>query len=296
MYLMTTISTRVIGTHVDSCPKYPQREHIFFALLYYGVPADYAESASDLIAKGHVRIIGFSGKMGSGKDTVAPIVSDAVTRHSAKHLFFSVHLKNEVNDIIRLIGAGANLTETAGIVAREMGVSTDDADEVVGLLYDPVRKNPTLSAFDRTVVTRKVAQVWGTGVRRAQDENYWVDKAVVDIIRSIESYPDKGSLSPSNPLVVYITDARFPNEIDALVEIGAYAARLNVSPEQQRRRILSRDGLEVSDEQLSHLSETALDNYSFHAIVDTDKWSSARGVATELLRELVDYDRGWMMA
>lgn len=84
-------------------------------------------------------------------------------------------------------------------------------------------------------------QVLGTELMRRFDENYWVKKAVAKAERLI-----------AEGKIPICTDARFPNEIDALKAAGFYAVRLNVSEDVQRAR---------GREPTYHASEIALDDY-----------------------------------
>lgn len=85
---------------------------------------------------------------------------------------------------------------------------------------------------------------------------------------------------------VSMTDSRFPNEMDAVIASGGVAVRLNVSPEVQSKRIMSRDNVVVTEEARAHPSETSLDNYPhFHAIVDTDN-KLPQEVAVNVLEQI----------
>jgi DivIVA domain-containing protein len=70
---------------------------------------------------------------------------------------------------------------------------------------------------------------------------------------------------------IYVTDARFVNELDAIKAIGGYIARLDVSTDVQAERIMGRDGTAVTDSMRNHISETAADHYDkFDIVLDTD--------------------------
>ena len=101
-----------------------------------------------------------------------------------------------------------------------------------------------LDFFDEKVKEeyRWFLQVLGTELMRRFDENYWVKKAVA----KAQSLMAEGKI----PIC---TDARFPNEMKALQDIGFYATRLDVSEEVQRQR---------GREPTQHASEIALDDYT----------------------------------
>jgi cytidylate kinase len=70
---------------------------------------------------------------------------------------------------------------------------------------------------------------------------------------------------------VYLTDARFPNELDMVRSLNGLTIRLNVSDDVQSRRIMKRDHVEVTSEMRSHPSETASDSYEhYDLVINTD--------------------------
>lgn len=60
---------------------------------------------------------------------------------------------------------------------------------------------------------RTLLQWWGTDYRRAQDPDYWV-KRLMDTLRR------------ENPDVAFVTDVRFPNEVDAIHAAGGYVVQV----------------------------------------------------------------------
>jgi uncharacterized protein YqkB len=71
--------------------------------------------------------------------------------------------------------------------------------------------------------------------------------------------------------LVYITDGRFPNEIDSAKNSGFVTIRLETSEDTRIARIESRDGKKPTREALYHASETALDDYvNFDLILDNN--------------------------
>lgn len=208
-------------------------------------------------------LFAFSGHMGAGKDSVAPLVMTGLSeRHAINapiiHGSFATPLRAEIDDIIQLIlimgveGVSRTLSETFDI----HGSSLTTALDVVSALAPDVINGSVSSSRDRTDSTRFALQTWGTEVRRAADPDYWVRKAMAEW---------------EHPGTHYYTDARFPNELDAVHDSGGIVIRLLVSPEEQERRILSRDGIHVTPAMRAHPSETALDDYhDFDVIIDTD--------------------------
>jgi cytidylate kinase len=228
-----------------------------------------------------------SGHLGSGKDTVAPLLMEHFGG-TPVHEFFAEPLKNEINQIIQLIQKSSNVMDARASVALIMQV--DDmrrSNRVVSALYDDVKNGIVKTAYDRTLSTRDALQLWGTEVRRAENPDYWVYPAMKSSIQALSSSP------VGEEHAVYVTDARFTNELDASRAMGGLVIRLEVSPEEQARRILQRDGTVVTDEMRNHISETEVDDYpNFDVIVDTDG-KTPKTVSDEIIDSIehMDFDR-----
>jgi phosphomevalonate kinase len=133
------------------------------------------------------------------------------------------------------------------------------ADELIKKLYPSVKDGSLVDVHDRSDLTRWALQHWGTEGRRSVDPDYWVRLAIADI---------KDRVRDQN---VYLTDARFPNELQAVQQLGGYVIRLQVSEEVQAQRILDRDGVVITEDMKNHPSETMADDYDgFDLILDTD--------------------------
>jgi hypothetical protein len=92
---------------------------------------------------------------------------------------------------------------------------------------------------------RKLLQDLGVSKREVY-ENYWVDKTIAQILRL-----DKTGI----PNIIFVTDARFINEAEAIHRLGGVVWRVN------------RPSLVHTD---THISETALDNYKFDYVIEAD--------------------------
>lgn len=241
----------------------------------FGISEKIAEQAVDNLTSGNSILVSFSGKIGSGKDTVAPLVFELEGFEDVSHRFFARGVKEEVETIFKIIRCSENFDEAVNRIIEIHGVSEQDAFQMGLYLYDEVRENLELTSYIKTKKVRSSLQYWGTDTRRKQDDNYWVKKTMRHVFKDL-----------AEGLSVSMTDSRFPNEMDAIVKYGGKAVRLNVSEEEQARRIMSRDNVVVTEEARSHISETALDNYPhFHAIVDTDG-KSPQEVAVEAIEKL----------
>lgn len=217
-------------------------------------------------------ILAVSGKLGSGKDTIASLVMAEMDSRSITQVSFAGALRCEVNQIIEIISQSQNLSSARVEVANSL--LAENVAEVVEALYPLVKDGVVSSSDQRHPSVRLVLQLWGTEVRRTQNPDYWVDLALKKIRAAVE-----------NNTNVVITDARYENEIQALQKHGAMILRLDISPEVQAQRILLRDGHPPLLSAISHKSELSLDDWSFPARVNVDRLSVAE-VVHESLRVL----------
>lgn len=217
-------------------------------------------------------ILAVSGKLGSGKDTIAPLVMAEMDSRSITQVSFAGALRCEVNQIIEIISQSQNLSSARVEVANSL--LAENVAEVVEALYPLVKDGVVSSSDQRHPSVRLVLQLWGTEVRRTQNPDYWVDLALKKIRAAVE-----------NNTNVVVTDARYENEIQALQKHGAMILRLDISPEVQAQRILLRDGHPPLLSAISHKSELSLDDWSFPARVNVDRLSVAE-VVHESLRVL----------
>lgn len=230
----------------------------------YDVKPELSRLAQHFITSRDVIVLGVSGKLGAGKDTVAPLVLDGLGYSDPVHEFFAKPLKDEVTDAIGRILNANTIDNAARSIASGQNVDIPKAQVIATRLWEDVKSGEVVTSYKRTPATRFALQYWGTDIRREQDLNYWVKRAISMTVNQV-----------SAGVSVFVTDARFENEIDALTAFGAHTVRLVVSPEEQTRRIIERDGVAPSKEATDHISETALDSYEklgkFDVIVDTDE-------------------------
>lgn len=227
---------------------------------HYDVPVIVAEQALKNIVDKKVYLLAFSGKIGAGKDTIAPLVVDRLGIENSCHEFFAKPLKEEINTVIKIVRFSENFDEAVTSVSSQMGVGLKESQYIVNLIYNDVNTVPDITAYNKTVGVREALQYWGTEVRRNQDGEYWVKKAIKNVLELT-----------AVGISVYMTDVRFPNEVGAVLDIGGLAVRLNVSPTEQDKRVWTRDNTVITDMARYHLSETALDDFPLFTItVDTD--------------------------
>lgn len=244
----------------------------------YDLPIEAAQLALNNLQNGIAFFVTVSGKIGAGKDTVAPLLLDLmeIPETERKQDSFARTLKEEIDQVIQIVISSEKPEDAAQLTAVTQGVSLEKARVTVNYIWDEITANNELTAYSRTAGVRSALQFWGTEVRREQDDNYWVNKTIHRVL-----------LEACKGVSSYITDSRFPNEAAAVRDAGGLTIRLLVSPEEQERRIKARDGLQISAEARAHVSETALDDYdNFHIVVDTDELD-AKAVAAIIKEEIV---------
>lgn len=205
----------------------------------------------------HLKLIGMSGKIASGKDYTANLLMEEImcTGELVNFISFADGLRIEVSSVAEFI---------------EMGLSDDEIAEVMKATPSDIKTFRELMADDdlftrthdpklRTKNVRLIMQHWGTNVRRRDNDNYWVDKLV-----------DYVNLNSSQYDYIVVTDVRFPNEANAIINNGGVLVRCQVDEDTRLNRIKGR-GTTVTSEQLTHVSETALDDYDFPFIIDTNR-------------------------
>lgn len=197
-------------------------------------------------------IIGISGKIGSGKDYLTGKLIGELQRigFTTMHTSFATPLKAELDEIIAIIRSHRSQsdTELSQIIASSMKMEIDDADRLIHFLKAEVTGNLELDAYSRTLGIRTALQDLGTKIRRRQQANYWTEK-FVDFVNHADTD------------FIFTSDARFPNEMDTVVDNNGVALRLNISMEALEKRRTGRDGIVYTQEQLDHISETSLDDY-----------------------------------
>ena len=209
-------------------------------------------------------IIGVSGKIGSGKNYLAEQLIKELHKlgYSTTEASFASSLRNELDRIIKTIKVDVldNVTYDEIITHIEdiHKMSYEDAQILFEILVDDVVNIDGLNAHSRTESMRRALQHLGTDIRRKTDSEYWVK----EFHRTV----------PKSDFVL-VTDVRFPNEADSVVESGGLMIRLDVSPEVILQRIQSRDGLKYSEEALAHPSEVALDSYDKFDYIVADEYS-----------------------
>lgn len=199
-------------------------------------------------------VVGISGKIGSGKNYLADRLIEEYSRRGLKAGFssFATPLKAELSQIIQ------SLPGPDESIAASYNMPLKQAQKLRELLAaDYAARGLSLTAYDRTEGVRRALQYLGTDIRRAVDQQYWVNLFKRAVDRTLD--------------FALVTDVRFPNEADAMIDMSGVILRLEVPEEVILDRTRNRDGLLYSAEALAHPSETALDDYpKFDFVIGSD--------------------------
>lgn len=114
--------------------------------------------------------------------------------------------------------------------------------------------------------------MWGTEVRCAQNEQYWVD-----------AFLDSASKSQVSTVC---DDVRFPNEAKAILSQGFPVVRIEVPESVRAERLRGRDGVKV-DLAPQHASETSLDDFdAFTYVHHVQPSETPQDTASSIVEEL----------
>lgn len=142
-------------------------------------------------------IIGVTGLIGSGKDTIADYL---VTHHGFQRVSFAASLKDAVSVVF---GWDREMLEGTTKSSREWREQEDDWWSTrLGMKITP----------------RWVLQYWGTDVLRNHFHN---DIWVASVENKLRKAKDN----------IVITDCRFPNEVNAIKNAGGVTLRVSRGPE-----------------------------------------------------------------
>ena len=200
-------------------------------------------------------IIGVSGRIGSGKDTVGEIIQKlCLTNNGPKF------------EIKKYAG---KLKQIASLLT---GIPVEDFEDqefkksYLGAEWGTVKSNPLNAvpvfadvSFNELMSVRELLQKLGTeAIRDGLHPNAWVNALMCEYKR-----PKMSEYNPSNWI---ITDMRFPNEMEAVVERKGLTIRV-VRPHGYTNPHTG----EYKEMPLSyHTSETALDDAKFNYTIFND--------------------------
>lgn len=229
-------------------------------------------------------ILGISGKMGAGKDTVGQIIQYLTTNpenlrvNPVFNQGFEYSLKySQMKKGFPFHNSDWKIKKFAGklkqIVCLLTGCTLEELEDpdfktktlpkewsyVLGSNNEPLpistyseddvfKANP--ARFTKEYTYRDFLQMLGTNAcRKVLHENVWINALFADYTSTVWDPLINNFVNPN----WIITDVRFPNEFDAIKDKGGINIRVNTS----RAGIVS-----------NHVSETALDNHNFDYVID----------------------------
>lgn len=188
--------------------------------------------------------------MRSGKDTAAQLIPDLLKK---KGYFYPTSVEKFAAPAYEIYNY-INETFIVSDIDKEFyqGIITDFIVRVEQLTNRKVDKQLQVELVDIVQATRNQRRNMIRGLcekLRAWDPHVWVNFLAL-----------KHQHNSAAGICTIISDLRFLDEANWCQCEGIYRIRLDVSPEVQATRLLL-SGQEPSEQQLSHVSETQLDNY-----------------------------------
>ncbi len=253
-------------------------------------------------------IIGVSGKIGSGKDTVGKIIQYLIDDNEYPIEKVIEGVKNNKLEFISNWQIKKFASKLKQCVAIMTGCNVEDLEkqEFKDSYLDDnwnINFNQAIGALtninnDKVIklTYRKFLQLFGTEIGRQIHPNTWVNALFADYIGkdySTCNCPNNSNreFCPHMDETVYpnwiITDVRFPNEFDAIKEKGGINIRVerlirdcnNCNIKSCNLTFKECKGTNIGDKTL-HVSETALDNTIFDYLIDNN------GTIDELIEQV----------
>ncbi len=227
---------------------------------FTNIDIDTVDTAVNNVNKGSAAFLVLSGKMGSGKDTIGPLALEQAGYVDIKHRSYADQLKNDVDQMLMHTRYLDNESDVQKYLESNAWSLSAEHSEVMAKALWLLAADVHTHSRVRSTPMRFLLQYYGTEARRSVDENYWVKPGLATMLTDL-----------ANNISVYVTDARFPNELTWPRSTGAKVVRLGITEETQKKRLESRDGLLPPEEAFNHPSELALDTYpDFDAVIAVD--------------------------
>ena len=237
-------------------------------------------------------IIGVSGKIGSGKDTIGTIIqyltlyNDLGYTHpiSANDMGDWIKRSKQVPSHWEIRKFADKLKECVSLITGISRANLEREDIKNSNLpedwdYEFFASPESLEPGIRSLSVRKLLQKFGTEVGRSIHPNFWVNALFASYHSNFTNnpfYKNKGVYDVTeedelaNPPMYpdwIITDVRFPNELAAIKERGGVVIRVNRKDERSRFADIDKP---EERSKYYHPSETALDNAEFDYTIDNN--------------------------
>lgn len=235
-------------------------------------------------------LIGISGKLQSGKNTVASIIQYLIAQPKLEKQGFNPSIELWLEDTLQLRNYESDWKQVAfagklkQIVSILTGIPVEDLEKqevkerVLGEEWWYYKGETKLISYNEAteiqqrklplikLTPRLLLQILGTDCGRdIIHPNIWINALFADIDKELDVNPDY------NKKGFIITDVRFPNELNAIKQRGGKIIRVN----RDRFRcsncselVLGRYNCQkcgtdqlIQENHSNHLSETALDDY-----------------------------------
>lgn len=234
-------------------------------------------------------LIGISGRMGSGKDTVGEIIQKLCATNNGP-VFEQKAFAGKLKQIASL------LTGISVEKFEDQEFKKNLLDTEWGTVQDvPLNSIPPFAdiQFNVMITVREFLQKLGTEAMRDNlHENVWVNALFSDYVPKRETLGGDGVWIENDKDYVHfgerftypswcITDMRFPNEMEAVVKRGGITIRV-VRPTVYAA---PKDNSEYNNQELAmfnHPSETSLDSATFDFVINND------GTIEELVKKVKD--------
>ena len=256
------ITTYPSGHVVSQMTTAPDRNTMVRAATCLDIDVDVARAAAEMLTSSRVAGVVFSGKMASGKDTVAEEVGHALELYGFAGAVVhrtSDPIRAELNESIAIIKSCSHRQAAVRELVELQKLPEAVASHLVDSLFE-VSHSGTLDANQRTDLSRHLLQFYADEGRRAVDPDYWIKKFFGQVVHTLAS---------GNSAV--LSGCRYPNEILPAQALGIMTVRLEVSPTVQALRLGGRDGLAPRQELIENPNECALDDFAgFNLVVRND--------------------------
>ena len=191
------------------------------------------------------QVVGLTGPMGSGKDTVA----DLLTTHCGAHkLAFADALRGEIEDAFNIERVFLTRRETKEHPLSALALAHCLDSAFVGrMLIQHQQFNDGPLDLNAPRSPRQIMQWWGTEYRRAMLPGYWVSKVAKRI-----HYMHK----TLGARLIVVTDVRFADEAHLVRSLGGQIWQIK------------RPGCDVGNG--AHVSEVSGEGFAPHMVIDND--------------------------
>jgi hypothetical protein len=208
-------------------------------------------------------ILGISGRIGSGKDTVGLIIQYLDWFKAANSQGLSTNMSFE--EWVNLKTAGYPFNHKHWEIKKYAGKLKEIACILTGCTLEQLEDQDFKKlqiGSDWGMTYRELLQKLGTeAMRNGLHENVWVNALMADYNTTGFNYTGcenkviQGEWNYPNWI---ITDMRFPNEFDAVKSRNGITIRVNRTNRWNK------------PQDIEHASETALDNHNFDYVIDNN--------------------------